>query len=419
MTSLFTKKNRNGRNKVERRFFTIERKLTAVDNKFIQIDERFDQIDRRFAQVDERFDQIDRRFAQVDERFDKIEAKIDNLTTMINTVIVDVKDMKKRLTAIEERVTTIEGDIVGIHKYMKLESTFKEKRDEVFISKLYLHNNPTSIVTPVNIGDIYNRTGQRITDADGFLFITTIPLIVPKPSNELVARISPYVSTKNFLKNEHIVYDATMLRKEYIIIESKHSLSKAKIDSKLRQIGWIRIALQDAKGDDWTKAHSNYRMFIDRLIHGTGLPRSDLYHDINLIFSSDDITNELFEYITAIDGGISEEQYNTLTLNIFFSDPYIRDIIELITKNNKIPKRKRDVLTQKPHNIDRVRDLFKDPDIISIDEVNKQMSHIHPTLISFSKMEPHFLSMRGKLGVSQFNTVTMPQLFQKTSLNSI
>jgi hypothetical protein len=154
------------------------------------------------------------------------------------------------------------------------------------------------------------------------------------------------------------------------------------------------------------------------MMRDTGLARTELDHNINVIFSSDDIPQELIAYITAIDSGMTEEQYERITLSILFEDHYLKKVINFVLKNNKIPKHKRDKLDVEGR-LEEIRKLFKDPEITSFREVKGQLTHIHSILVPFSTMESYFHDMKGNLGVLQFNTVIMPRLFQKSSLNNV
>ena len=395
MSSLsITKKNRGASTRYERRLAVIETTMKATH--------------RRLAEHAQ-------KFAQIDQCLDGLETKVDTISRRLDGIELSVKGNPVNT---EHRIAKIEDNISGILKYIKLEADFQEQRNKQFISKLYLYNIPSSIVTSIDSKKIYDHMGKELTDLDGFLLISNIPRILPQLSTELVARIPSSISLKGLLKEGTPVYDPELIRNEYIIIESKHSLSKAKIDKKLRQIQEIRDMLQHVTDVEYTSAHELYRTCIEKMVRDTGLARTELNHIINVIFSSDDIPQELIAYITAIDSGITEEQYERITLSIFFGEHYLKKVINFVLKNNKIPKHKRDKLDVEGK-LDEIRKLFKDPEITSFREVKGQLTHIHAILVPFSTMESYFHDMKGKLGVLQFNTVTMPRLFQKSSLNHV
>lgn len=398
MSSLFrTRKNKGNHSKIERRFFIIERRLDEHDK---------------------RLDAIEQKLEEHDKRFDRIEEKLDKITETLTIIVTDIKTMKQQLSNIETRVAALEDNMEGVKKYIKRESDFQEIRNRTFISKLYLYNKPTSIVTPIHIKKFYDHTGHEITEFDGFLLISTNPHIIPKPANELLARIPPHISTTSLLRNNIESYNPQLMEREYILIESKHALSKGKVDKKLRQIEDIKRVFRTIHERTTTKTHDQYETWMKIIVNDTGLPVDKLDANFNLIFSSDDISEQLVNYIIAINNGITEEEYESHTLELFFSDMYIKDIITTITKNNKIHKTKRDTLTEKPYKLHSIRDLFKDTDIKNIDVVKRQLPYINTFFIPFSRMNTYFQHMKGKVGVSQFNTVILPRLFAKSTLNN-
>ena len=142
--------------------------------------------------------------------------------------------MKQGFNRVENKITVIENDIKGIHKYIKLESKFQELQNRNFIVKAYLHNHNQHSVFILPTTKFFYPTGREITDLDGFLLIRTYPNKIEQPSQELISRL-PQTDFMQSLQPNSVELNPNHKHHEYIIIESKHSLSKGKVDKKIAQ----------------------------------------------------------------------------------------------------------------------------------------------------------------------------------------
>ena len=315
-----------------------------------------------------------------------------------------ITTIKQNLNGLNKDVAMLKDDMKGVHKYIKMESNFQEVQNRNFISKIYLHNHPHHSIDIIHINKFFNSRNREITDFDGFLLIRMYPSNLPPPSSNLLSRIpdQSFVSSLKANQENHHKQHA------YVIIESKHSLCKGKVDLKIRQMIEVREVLQ-IKDEQHPSGGQAYRTMMNRIETDTSL--RTLYHPIHLIFSSDDISNELREYIIAIYEGLDEKKYDQLTSRLFYSDPYIQQVIADILSNPTITaKYKSYFTTHQP--ISYIREAFRNKPF----EPHKT-PYVSSYLQPFSALKNIFHEMKGFVGISQFNTVYFPSLFQRTSLN--
>jgi chlorite dismutase len=330
----------------------------------------------------------------------------------------DVHGLKNDVHGLKRAVTTLQDDMRGVKKYIKLESTFQERENREFISKIYALNHPTNSIVTLHIQKIYTCAYKEITDLDGFLLISTFPIRAIQLPTELIASSkNPAVASFAASLKDNNTRNAKQAIMEYIIIESKHSLSKGKVDKKIRQMKEIHDMLSVVPIMDPTQCHPSYTSMIENIGQSTGLPLDKLNLPINLIFSSNDISYELCNYVCAIHDGISEEEYNELSLKLLYSDEYAHDILEEIYKDGTVLKKvKHDIKAALfTKDMKSIRSVFALLDSVKMhrDRIKYLQDYVTP----FSELEPFFTEMKNKIGVAQFNTITFPRLFTKQTLN--
>jgi len=345
--------------------------------------------------------------------------KFDMVLSGFAEVRQDIAGLKNDVFGLKRAVSTLQDDMKGVKKYIKLESIFQERENREFISKIYALNHPTNSIITLHIQKIYTCEYKEITDLDGFLLISTFPIHAIQPSTELIASSkNPAIASFASSLKDNNTRNAKQAIMEYIIIESKHSLSKGKIDKKIRQMKEIRDMLSIAHMIDPTVCHLTYQSMIEDLKQSTGLTSDKLNLPINLIFSSNDISYELCNYVCAIHDGISEEDYNAFSLKLLYSDEYAHDILEEIYKNVTIPKKiKHDIKNALSKDVHSVREVFAM--LHSTKLYADKIKYLEDYVTPFSELEPFFAEMKKKIGVSQFNTITFPTLFTKQTLNQV
>jgi hypothetical protein len=182
----------------------------------------------------------------------------------------------------------------------------------------------------------------------------------------------------------------------------------------MKQIEQIHNVLRNA-----SSVSSNvekYKTMIQQWISDTHLPVDQLDHPIQFILSSDDISDSLIEYITTIHDGITEEAYDRIVHNILLTDPYMKDVIEMIISGLKIyqkPKALRHVQTMSMHEIRSMLlgDVFA--------EKRKVHTYMLDYITPFSELEETFQRMRHHIGVLKMNHVYFSSLFSEPELSSM
>ena len=326
------------------------------------------------------------------------------LTSLYHMMKEGFSRIETDISILKKDVSILKDDMKGVHKYIKMESKFQELRNRNFIVKAYLHNHNQHSIVILPTTKFFHPSGREITDLDGFLLIRTYPNEIKQPSQELISRL-PQTDFIESLQPNSVELNPSHKHHEYIIIESKHSLSKGKVDKKIAQILEIKQVLQSVAEN----GNHRFEMMISQLQSTLG--QTNLNYPINLIFSSDDISNELVQYIESINDGTISDNYDNLTTELFYSDEYIQPIIDSITTDSDIPKQLKSILMKRSSIVD-IRNLF------SLPSMKEYISpYLESYLTPYEELASSFEDMKGFVGISQFNTVYLPRLFTATSLN--
>lgn len=357
------------------------------------------------------FDYMKNGFSLVTTRLDVVEKDISSLKTDISSLKTDNSSLKTDVSALIVNMNVVNDHMVKVNKYIKLESDFQENSDIAFISKMYLYNHPLRFATVLPIDNFYPPKGNDyITELDGFMLISMTPnqiLLWNDTRNNRNINASFVQSLKN--NQDKIVYDPTQT--EYIIIESKHAMSKGKVDKKIRQLRKIYDVLSNANTVSISK---EYITMIQRITQYLHRPATELLYHLNLIFSSDDIPIELVNYIMAIYEGMDEVTYDRLTYALYKSDIYATKDIDRIKEVKDLPKIYKAFFSSEDMTMSTLREtLLQKPYAIHVSP------YLREYLVSFSELEPLFQFMKGSIGVSQFNKIQMPRLFPKATMNTV
>jgi hypothetical protein len=320
----------------------------------------------------------------------------DTLRSMQQYMVARFDNLEYRMTGLERTVTGLERTVTGIHKdikrfddYIKVDVKIQEKNDLYFITKLYLHNHQNKFVTPLDINDLYDRSGNPLTDFDGIIMIHNLPL--------------PFVFP---------LRDMDMI--EYIVTESKHSVSKTKIDAKIRQMVQLTTYLSEVSHGDESKllGHENFIGMIHQFIEETHLPLKLIAQPITLLFASDDISDPLAEYITRIHEGIDNQQiYDEIVKKLFFNNLGARKILKSINNNMQIPLATKAKVAEETATMSSIRDAF-----------TNELQHmadlsINEHLTPYDSLADAFHMMKHHIGYVQFGMAYCPTLFPIKSLN--
>jgi hypothetical protein len=333
-----------------------------------------------------------------------------------------------RLTDIEKRVETIEENMKEFIKYTKLEATLQELQNTVFIYKLYKQNHPFHRVDIIHISECFDPTNDPITEFDGFLYVQQDARLLQwnhgaqrNMKNRWNAMYHNQSASSNVLnrflqstpshKNATLTNHSDPSPPHYILIESKHSLSKGKVDKKIKQIDLIHKMLRDAPSV--SKGREKYTEMIQKWIVETHLPIDQLDHPIELIFSSDDIPDTLLEYMIAIHDGMTEEIYDRIVHKLMFEDKYMTGTIRTISYQLK--KRNKSPVSREPKTLSmkEIRDILLEY------ATSMKRNHDEYTmdyLTPFSELEELFQQMRHRVGALRFGHVSFASLFKEPEL---
>jgi hypothetical protein len=251
-------------------------------------------------------------------------------------------------------------------------------------------------VKQIFVKDIYQPCSQnKITDLDGFLLISN--------------------NHKPFRFPLHHID-----KLEYIFIESKHSISKFKIEFKIKQIVTIKQLLRDITVNNIPRdALEPFTDMIEQWVDETTIPINELNREIHLLFCSNDITEELREYIHAIYTGILDKNmYDAVVKKLFYSNQYVKKGLTAIHKNKRIPQVIKDQLKEEHSSMDGIRALFTNElagEIIG-DKNNAIKEHLNLYTL---ELEEAFNGIKGHIGFVQFRKAEYEPLFHTKSLNNL
>jgi hypothetical protein len=349
--------------------------------------------------------------------------------------------MEGRFNTMDKSFTFINEHMINVNKYMKTESDFQEIRDRTFIATLYMHNFTSRTVISIPIKKFFTKKGTEITDFDGLLFCTTTPTLLRESAiiekieqsgrEENIARETAREKTieaykETLLPNNVVDFKAEI--NEYILIESKHSLWKGKIDSKMRQLHRVNNVFRlmqdknmrtlyaddadnadnadDADDADDDNLSDVYIKMMNTITNITHHDHNHLTYPITVLFSSDDIPVELVAYIDAINKGMTEEIYDKLTYTLYQSDTFID--LDTVLSHARVPKLIKSQLIH-AKTMKEIRDIFQ-----KINGIVPPNEYLQAYLIPYSELHPFFHPLKSKIGVSQFNKCTF---FAKNTLN--
>lgn len=313
----------------------------------------------------------------------------DTMRTMQQYMVTRFDNVEHRMTGLEHTVTGIQKDIKRFDDYIKVDAKIQEKNDLYYITKLYLHNHQNKFVTPLDIDGLYDRSGNPLSNFDGIIMIHNLQLPFQFP-----------------------LHDMDMI--EYIAIESKHSVSKTKVDAKIRQMVQLATYLSEVSHGNESKllGHENFVDMIHQFVDETHLPLQLIDRPITLLFASDDISDPLAKYIIYIHEGIDSEQaYDEIVKKLFFKNLGVRKILKSINNNMQIPLATKAKVAEETATMSSIRDAF-----------TNELQHladlsINEHLIPYDSLADAFRMMKHHIGYIQFGIAYCPTLFPVQSLN--
>ena len=363
-------------------------------------------------------------FAQsIEKKLDLIFKELYELKTDVSLLKTDVSELKTDVSELKTDVSVLKNDLSllktnfydlkkNYDRYTKQDSDFQEARINIFIKALLQHNNNASIITQLTIKNLYGPYGNnRLTDCDGLLLQTSQQYSMPKIQDEMLNRVNK--NFKESLKENISQINKYFVNSNIILVEAKRSGSKEKVDNKIKQLYELINIIGDlVKFSKLSNTTSGFKNFLNELNEQSGLTFEELQNfNVKCIFASDDISPELRKYIININNGISSEEYYMVCYELYKSDKYAVNLVEEIRKNTRIGKDVK-ILLSKVKTILQLKDIFDN----YLKEYN--IKDISNYFIPYEDMELYFDTMRGRIGVVQFNTAYFPELFHFTSMNN-
>lgn len=348
----------------------------------------------------------------------------------LNIIIAEIGGMKSEIGGIKGEIAGIKGEIAGIkkeikniktdltdfrqefNKYKKQDSDFQESRVNNLVISLLRRNKNTYNINLLPIENVYmpySRTA--LSEFDGLILYTPNQAKMPHVSDELIERVDK--TFRDTLKDNITQINTVFTNPQLIVVESKRSISKLKIDTKIMQIYEFIHILKQINNIDMETTTEEFRIFLDDLMDYSELTRNELQDiDVKLIFGSDDITIYMNDYISTIHNGMTEDKYNELCSKMFYNDNYALKTIKDLLLDESILKTVKSLLKHY-----RTFDELKN--IVSTHLPEYNLGHAASYFTPFSYLKQYFTIMKAAIGIIQFNKATFPELFQFSSMNSI
>jgi hypothetical protein len=305
----------------------------------------------------------------------KIEVKVDSLTTHVSTLTSQVNTLTGRVDTLTHNFTF----------YKHQESTSQEIKQETVIYDKLNNYLPTKRITMVTLKQIYDPIdGKDITEFDGCIYINSTPIHSRK------IQITPN------MPNNSLGYIPTNNEYQCIIIESKRSLTKYKIDTKLKNIQYFMKILNEISLND-VELNIQYRR--NKTIPPKFLlsePFCSMYITYNLhlfpkniyiLFGADDISYIYKEFLLLLNRGITIHEYNNILMKLFVED----DILHHIYNNDNIdPKIKQSLKSCKT--ITRLNTLLEN------DSLEQYRNKLLPYCQPYSEVSNIYRFAKNKIG---------------------
>jgi hypothetical protein len=306
-------------------------------------------------------------------------------TPLLYRILEKLDSLETRVISLETRVTGLDD---AFKKYIHNESDIQESSDLEYLYTYCQRNLPSLSISKCLLKYFFLPTGgSHYTDWDGCLILTFLPT-QPK-------HINGY-------KNNSLGFNPNTRTSKAILTESKHGLTKYRLDNKIVQFSTMFKVLDTILENN---IHNPASVFV------TMVQTYNLHNfpkERYIVFSSDDLDTFLRSYILEINDGITEEKYNIFCYTIFKNSKLYKKIIE---DKNIVKKIKNKI--EKMTTIQEIHAIFNN----NSDELKEYYNTFKNEYVSFNTMEPHFISLKGKLGILQFRQIVLPQVF--LTMNSL
>jgi hypothetical protein len=283
--------------------------------------------------------------------------------------MMDISGLLPRIESIER----------ALSNYIKTESAIQESKTiQRVLDKIHTYY-PTLLAKQTDLKYVYTPTGGLLTDLDGCIVVSAKP---PKPVQ------------RNGFRNNSLGFNPATDFARTIILEAKHSLTKAKVDTKILQMYKLKELFHSLPSFDFDHAVPAFQAMIED--HGFHNYPGDFY----LLFAADDMDYDVRRFLLAVSGGITKEAYNDFAMSFLKKDPFYKTI----KRNSTIPKKLKATL-HATKTIEEALSVLENP------VFRDYALTFLRILVPYEAIVHYYNQFVNRIGFLQFDTLFLPELF--------
>lgn len=299
---------------------------------------------------------------------------------MFQRILTEIVEMKKDIVEMKKDISELKTGLNNLrnefYTYVKQNSTIQESQHVEFIHSVLRKYLPTIHIRRIRLKQFFSPSGKEITELDGCLLLDSTPPPLPLALTE-------------GLRNNSLFVNPKAQYKEIVIIESKHSLNKVKLDTKLQQLFAIQEILTNP-----INIQSSAKAFQTMM---RTYPELKQPSKVYIIFASDDIPHELKDFILRINEGITEESYIEMTLILLKNDLFFKKILDDSTIKQHIKQ-----ALKKAETFEELAEIAQLP------EFQRYSAYLLSYIKPFSVVKDIYLNAKDKLGIAQYTVLEFP-----------
>jgi outer membrane murein-binding lipoprotein Lpp len=332
----------------------------------------------------------------------QLKTDVTQLKTDVTQLKTDVTQLKTDVTQLKKEVKQLKTDVSSLVDWQKKSSDASEYKFNNRLLQIFDENCKS-----FNIKQIYLKlfidkdTGHSITDLDGCFIISNKFFIQPKSF--------PIQAIKAFSKAKRKNNSTNLETVSYLlIIETKLTIDKRIIDSKLKQIMRIKENIQAFKQPNIQAIYN--QNYLDMCKY---FEIDKFSEDILLIFGCENVPRELLLYIEKINNGdLDEPNYKVISFSLLQTDRTYNEFMILYNSDPNKDLFKRKDLT----NFDTFKQFLIDLKIYasSDNKINKLKSYIpylNDCTLNYAELESVFIEMKNKTGYITKNKELIPVFY--------
>ena len=234
------------------------------------------------------------------------------IQTDVSTLKTDVSTLKTDVSTLKTDVSTLKTDVASLVDWRRKLSTISEENTNSFFENEFRKAFPSSHILRSYIRDFYEKNSNKLlTDIDG-CFLINPKIEVPKKNlskqqKAAKALAGPFRNNSS-TKETELSYT--------VFIENKLTLDKRHVDQKVMLYQSLLDSLREAKTNSSIMQDSLFKTMVDVFDFKTFPDK------LMLIFASENISESLKNYISAISNGDldTEEKYKLMTFGVLLND---------------------------------------------------------------------------------------------------